>query len=39
MQNVKSVVSGAIGALAASCAVSAQTPIYTSGALSAPPIT
>jgi hypothetical protein len=26
---------GAIGALAASCAVSAQTPIYTSGALSA----
>jgi hypothetical protein len=35
MQNVKSVVSGAIGALAASCAVSAQTPIYTSGALSA----
>jgi hypothetical protein len=35
MQTVKSFLVGAIGALAASCAVSAQTPIYTSGALSA----
>ena len=35
MQTVKSFVVGAIGALAASCAVSAQTPIYTSGTLSA----
>jgi hypothetical protein len=35
MKTVKSLVAGAFGAFALSCAASAQTPIYTSGTLSA----